>query len=515
MEKTPEIRSGFGQPTKSYLIPIVLAAMILVAFILRIRFIDDVHHVGEVQYRSFLITRSMYFSLSDSIPAWQREANANSLHNLSYWNLVVREPTITEVLTAAGYAILGREDTRIARLLTIVYWLIGSLFLYRIARTWVVAESALLATAYFLFIPLGIILSLSFQADSLMIMMFMVSLFAIIQYSREQTWRKLIIAAVLTAFALFVRPLVLFALSGAFLALTVQQGRGIRNWLDQKNLVFFGISSIPIIFYYLYQIMVTQNLMQQAEVSFIPLLLFTRDYWRDWMLTTINAVGLGPLLAAAIGIPLANRRDHRAVLIGLWAGYIIFCLLFSYHIRFAAYYHLQLVPIVALSFASLVSIIAVQIRTIKLAWYGLLLYVGAMLLLFYINYRAINHTITTSPGVESKEVAAEIGGLVQHSSRVVYIASYYGWPLEYYGEMTGTYWRRSISDLDSAFGFDRRASVEERLERLWFTPEYFVITDMQEYRTHHGDLRDYLEENCRLLKEKEEFIIYSSCDPIE
>jgi hypothetical protein len=488
----------------------ILATMVMLAFVLRVWYLDSSHHVAEVQYRSYLITRSMYFNLSDSIPEWRRQANRNSIENLTEKNLVAREPPITEFVTVAGYKVYGREDIRVARLLTTIYWLIGAIFLYKTVRRWETTEAGLVAAAYFLFIPLGVILSISFQADALMMMLFIMSLFALLRYVDKPSSSTLLVAAALSGMTFLVRPLVIFTVSAAFIVLSLYRARGFRH-LFKTNLVFFGISCTPIVLYYGYQIFISGHLMEQVEVSFIPGLLFTWHYWRDWLLTVVGAIGLFPLLAAIIGIPLTRRPDLRALLIGLYAGYFVFCLVFSYHIRYAYYYHLQLIPIVALSFTPLVTGLLNYIRTNQQKWYWSSFYVAALLLLMIANLADVHRSILYSSNIESREVAKTVGDFVQHSDKVVYIASYYGWPLEYFAELSGTYWPRSISDLDAAFKRQNPISVQERLDRLWFTPEYFVITDLQEYINHHSDLKEYLETNCRVLTQHVQYLIYDSC----
>ena len=508
MQENFEDCSDINYSHKRFLIPGIFVAMIFFASILRISYFDDSRHVAEVQYRAAIIARSIFFYFSNSIPEWRQEVNTNSLQNLP-----LKEPAITELLTAIGYKVLGQEDLRIPRLLTSVFWMIGSYFLFKIAKDMVSREGAIVATAYYLFVPLGVIVSTSFQPDSLMIMVFMISIYAILRYIKEPTWQKLIIAAILSGFAILVKPFVLFAISGTFLGLSSNRNKGFGHLLDKRLILFFVASYIPIIFYYGYEIYITGQLTKQAEVSFLPQLLFTKGYWKDWMQTAVNAIGLAPLLAAFIGIPMTPKRALRAMLIGLWGGYIIFCLVFTYHIRYAGYYHIQLIPIVALSFAPIVPVLTRHINRLNNRWYWSLFYIAAIFLLFLLNFREINNSIRSTADIERKEVAEEIGEIVHHSARTVYIASYYGRPLEYYAELTGTYWPRSVSDTDSVMGRNQVLSVEERLEKLGFVPEYFVITAMKEYYTHHYDLKGYLNENCQLVKESDQFIIYTSCVP--
>jgi hypothetical protein len=502
-----ERKQGTPYAHARYLVWGTLALILLFAFAIRVNYFGKSHHVAEVQYRSALLARSFYFNMTASIPEWRRQANVSSVQNF-----LTREPSITELLTAIGYKLLGGEDLKIPRLLTSVFWIMGGFFLYKIGRDWVSSEGAIVAAVYYLFIPLGVILSISFQPDSLMIMMFVVSLYAILQYYEKPAWNMLIVAAILSGFAILVKPLVFFAITGAFLGAALYQSKFSRQIINRQLIVFFTVGYLPSALYYGYGIFFTGDLMRQVEWSYLPQLLLTKAYWMDWMQIAIDVVGLTPLLAAVISIPLIRRGVFRASLMGLWGGYILFCLVFTYHIRYAGYYHAQLIPIVALSFTPLASLIASQIRQTSNRWYWSLLYVGAAVLLLFINLRNINQMIWSSSNIESRDVAEEIGEIVGHSQRVVYIASYYGIPLEYYAELTGAYWPRKISDHDATLGRDRSLSVEERLKNLGFVPEYFVITAMTEYDTHHEDLKDYLTKNCRLVTKSDHFLIYNSCD---
>ena len=111
---------------------------------------------------------------------------------------------------------------------------------------------------------------------------------------------------------------------------------------------------------------------------------------------------------------------------------------------------------------------------------------------------------------ESAEVAQEIGRIVNHSDRVVFLARYYGQPLQYNGELTGAYWPRPVT-----YYLVRRdepeLTVDQRLDALGFVPEYFVITDFGEYEKHHNDLKQYLVDQCIAVAGNDRYLIYGNC----
>ena len=70
---------------------------------------------------------------------------------------------------------------------------------------------------YYLFVPMGIIISRSFQPDSLMMMLFLASLYLVIGYFETLSMKQLLLAAAVTSVTLLLRPLVLFSIFCAFL----------------------------------------------------------------------------------------------------------------------------------------------------------------------------------------------------------------------------------------------------------------------------------------------------------
>ncbi len=208
---------------------------------------------------------------------------------------------------------------------------------------------------------------------------------------------------------------------------------------------------------------------------------------------------------------MVRKGWPRSLLIGLWTGYAIFCLVFTYHIRFADYYHLQLIVVVALSFSPLIILIVNHLRRLSNRWYWWLPVCGTLLLVLLFDVREVKRRLAACRGFESEQVAQEIGEIVDHSSYVVYLAPYYGMPLEYYGELSGVYWPRGTAQRTSGHSENRELGITERIHALDFPPEYFVITDFDEFGNHHVDLKQFLVDHCSLTAKNDHYLIYSAC----
>jgi hypothetical protein len=543
----PFLSSFFDQNRR--LLWLTMSILFIAAFGVRVYYFDASRAVGEVQYRSAVIARAFYFERVGTIPEWRKEVNLSLLNRFED-----REPPVTEYLTSIFYWIAGGEHLWLARSITTFFWLVGGMFLFLIARYITTTDGAIFATAYYLFVPIGIFLSTSFQPDSLMMMMYLVSIFTIILYAKRSSMNRLVLTAFVSGLSILVRPLIIFALFTSFIFLTLSQLVGSINNKFNKGTIDIDDKRFPIIgqfrtsyfknalksseiwrktlfdmsifstvvlvigvLYYVYGIFVAgKGLDTQAEFSIAPSLLTTRDYWHGWLLTVTTAIGYMPLVLSIVSIPLLRPGNSRVLLIGLWTGYIIFCLVFTYHIRFASYYHSQLIPIVAIPLGWFAAILFNNLRVVIQNWRWWIPVIISIILVALFTARDVRSFFNNQAPIESQQSAWEIGELVNHSTNSVLIASYYGRPLMYMAEISGTYWPRSItSDQLIRDPGSEENSVQERIDSLGFDPEYFIITNFSEYYGHHDDLRDYLLKHCNPLVESNEYLIYHECSSSE
>lgn len=456
-------------------------------------------------YTSAILARDFYFQRTASVQEWRKE-----IAHTTRQNQPILEPPVTELLVSVTYQAVGREQLWLARLLTSSFWLVGGVFLYKAVRTVSSTDAAVFATAYYLLVPLSILLSRSFQPDSLMMMLFLISLFCLIRYYERPTGLKLVVAASISGLTLIYRPLVVFTLFGAFTALAIHQKGTWKRVIDRQYLVFAAISLLPAILYYGYGIAIGQFLDWKVETSFRPYLLLRRAFWEGWLGLAVMAVGHTALIAALLGVPMLRRGFTRALVVGLGIGYIVFGLAFTMHIHTHGYYHAQLIPIVAFAFGPVVTLIANRLKQNSDRWYWRLAVVGALVLAVFFSFLEVRSRVGAQV-FESVETAKRIGEIVNHSSRVVYLARYYGLPLQYNGELSGAYWPRKITYWFYRRADERELSIGKRLDALGFSPEYFVITDFAEFDEHHTDLKEYLVGNCSLVAESRQYLIYEAC----
>jgi hypothetical protein len=71
-------------------------------------------------FRSAIFSRALYFEHASDIEPWRREIARATLNNQP-----TLEPPVTEWLASLAYRMVGREDPRLARILTCTFWLVG------------------------------------------------------------------------------------------------------------------------------------------------------------------------------------------------------------------------------------------------------------------------------------------------------------------------------------------------------------------------------------------------------
>ena len=420
---------------------------------------------------------------------------------------------MTEWLVSLVYTLTGEEDIRVARILGSIFWLAGGWFLFRLAGLLVSTEAAVAALAYYLFMPMSVLLSRSFQPDALMMLMFLASLLATARYHEGPSGGRLALASLLAALTVLHRPIVLFGLVGSFAVprLLLDDPRKARTW---KPILVYGLTSVlPALVYYAYETIVAGRFSNQLEISFQPHLWGQPKYWAGWLELAVWTAGVPALVASVIGFRMLGSGLPRAMLAGLALGYVVFGLLFTMHIHTHGYYHAQLIPLVGIASSPVVVLLVRWLAEVRLRWLKWLT-IAALAGLAVLWWRHDVNEAMDRPQLIPEAVAREIGALVQHSDRVVFVARYYGVPLQYRAELTGTFWPRSVSGIPARDRPGSPLTVAERLDGLGFDPEYFVITFFREYERNHRDLAEYLEGNCVLKARTDRYLVYERCRPL-
>src|SRR5574341_241219 len=140
---------------------LVTTLLILFGFGFSVRLFDltdlplDFHPTRQLL--SALKARGMYYQSTRGLPEWQRKMAVQQ------WKTRAEvEPEVLEHLVAFTYHFTGVE-LWIGRVYSSLFWLAGGVFIFLLIQELVSSDAAVIGTAYYLFVPYGVIASRSFQ----------------------------------------------------------------------------------------------------------------------------------------------------------------------------------------------------------------------------------------------------------------------------------------------------------------------------------------------------------------
>jgi hypothetical protein len=246
-----------------------------------------------------------------------------------------------------------------------------------------------------------------------------------------------------------------------------------------------------------------------------------------WLVT-----GYVAILGALLGVLLSRKGLPRALLIGLWSGYLLFGLTFSHHISTVNYYSLQLIPVVALSLGPIADLVIEHLkqtvgpnRAGKLGArsYGRAIVAAlsvAVLILSAAGNRDRTDWLLAEQDRASSYVVTsqEIGKAVNHSrhtlvlfghyiSNAYYPEPNYAYAVMYHGRFLGDEWPYPIK---SGMSQERESSAEELFYRRYrrHPPEYFVISKGWWNREETKGLRAFLSKNFPVAAQGDTYIVF-------
>ncbi len=532
MDESP--RSLFGRYHTLALLVIFIAA-------LGIRLYDltdlplDFHPTRQLF--SALKARGMYYETLTDAPAQQREF-AIQQGKLR----ATIEPEILEKLTVFTWKFTG-EQLWVARIYSSLFWLIGGIFLYLLARDLfgnadskeenkkeireirpirvirVPTDAALFTAAFYLLLPYAVIASRSFQPDPLMAALLVAFWWAVNRWSHSLTptsrpitqyairntqhatffWLYVLLASLLGGLAIFIKLNAAFFVIGGALGATLGRA-SVRDILRNKQVwIMAALGILPGLGWVVYGLS-RGFLGQQFGGRFMPELFLSPNFYLGWAGMLDNVLGLFPFALALLGLLLVDSKPTRTFLLGLWAAYFAFGIFFDYHISTHDYYSLPLVPIAALALTPLADALVTQIANLRYKIFAASILTLCLLAALWTSRAALK-------SVDYRPQAAfwnQIGETVR-GHRVVALTQEYALPLAYWGWTGAANWPDS-SDREYHALRGGGQTVEKYFDRLTKNKDLFLVTDLADLK-RQPDLQERLS-RFAIFAEGDGYIIY-------
>lgn len=404
----------------------------------------------------------------------------------------IYEPPVLQYLVALSYRVVGSEHLWIARIWTSLFWSLGGLALFLLGKRLFSTPAALFALAFYLFQPFGITASRSFQPDPLMVALILWAAWALVNWADRPTWKHALIAGIICGLALFVKVTAAFALIGIALAVVLAAFGWKRVWKQLQVWVVAGLAALPAFLYYILGLGTrSSGYFSYWSLSFWKLFL-KPSFYGDWLQLVDSILGLVVLVLALVGVLLA-KPPARRFLLGFWGGYVVYMLAFPYQITTHEYYHLQLVPLAALSLASLAEMIFERAGKLgglpRLAFAAVLVIAAAYPLwssvrvMQYYDYR---------PEAEGWK---RMGQMLPRDGSMIGLVHDYGFPLSYYGGVAVSAWPAQYDlEMRALRDSQNNAAFESVFKERTAGYRYFLVTLLSDLDAQ-PELKNWLAEH--------------------
>lgn len=459
------------------------------------------------QLRGAIVARGLYYRMLPDADPERREMA------IAFKDTIGRyEPPILESLVAVTYRLIGGEHLWVARIYSSLFWVIGGVFLFLLAKRMTSLEAALVALGYYLFLPFAVQASRSFQPDPWMVMWIILTAYSLYRWADTPNWKWALLAGLFGGMAILVKVVAAYLLAGGAIAV-IWHSLGIKRAVKYPQVwVMGGLMVLPAAFYYLLLNLGATSSYAEGWVFSLAHLLLDPGFYVRWLSFLSKLVGLAVVFLSLIGVLISSPRS-RALMLGLWIGYGIYGLTLPYQMYTHNYYHLQLVPVIALSLAPLVQLLANESRLQARPWqYGIILV--AIVAMAYSLWVARSEM--ASKDYRREPVYWEqLSSLLPDDGKIVALTQDYGYRILFYG------WRRvSLWPSQAELNLSKlRDKGGEKAFETFFSSriegkDYFLVTSLSQLKSQPS-LQQRLRNHFPLLRQGDGFLLYDLKHPLD
>jgi 4-amino-4-deoxy-L-arabinose transferase-like glycosyltransferase len=416
------------------------------------------------QLRNALVARAIYYA---GLP--QADPSTRNLTESFRRAVGQYEPPIFETIVGQTFRVTGGESFAIPRIYDTAFWLVAGVALFSLSRRIASPVAALISLTYFLVLPFAVQASRSFQPDPLMTAAFVIAIYGLFRWTESREWKWAIFGALFAGLAVLVKVVIVFLLIGGAIALVLAT-LGRRFWRSPQVWAMAALMGLPATGYY-----VLAQPARSSEYFFawtvdLIRLITSVHFYADWLGFVGSLVGLTTILLSLIGTCFAPIKT-RWLLVGLWAGYLMYGLALPFQMFTHSYYHLQLVPVIALGLLPVAEVLIARARELTRVWQVAML-LPVLALMVYEGW-AVRSVLVAEDFSDSPAFWESIGRAIPENADVIALTQDYGFDLMYWG------WRRvELWPLNTNLSQFRNSErdLAARFEALTAENRYFLVT---------------------------------------
>ncbi len=494
---------------RPWLWKIFLAAALLAAFGLRMINLQNppLDFASTRQLFSALKARGIYYEYVTNVPAATRNLA------IALGNVGIVEPPLMENIVAQTYRLTG-EHLWIARIYSSFFWVIAGLALFLLIREFASTSAAMIGTLFYLFVPFGVIASRAFMPDPLMVCLIIFTLWALFRWQNTSSWKWAILFGLFAGAALFVKNLSSFIIVGGF-AGVILGARGLKRSIRDLQVWVMGVLLVlPVAIYSLYGIL-KLNMASQFALRFFPKMWVDPAFYFRWAYTVNFNIGWTAVLLAALSIFLADPKRERPLLIGMWVGYLLFGMAFSYYFFTHDYYQLSFIPVVAISMAPGLRVFFERFFEHSPGFFPRLVLAVVVLIGIAIPTWYVHDQIVGSSYYDQSAFWASIGDKLGHTDGkdVIGLTEDYGYRLNYWGWQGGDNWFTS-ADIGLRYLAGQNVDLLQNFKNDTAGKKYFLVTLFGEL-DKEPTVKDLLYKDYPIYAQGKYYVIFDLQHPLQ
>jgi hypothetical protein len=484
-----------------------LATALLASFGLRMINLKDppLDFASTRQLFSALKARGIYYQYVTNVP----EATRNQAISLGDVGIV--EPPVLENIVAQTYRLTG-EYLWIARIYSSFFWVIAGLALFLLIREFASTSAAMVGTLFYLFVPFGVVASRAFMPDPLMVCLIVFTLWALFRWQNTASWKWAIAFGIFAGVTLFVKNLSSFVIVGGF-AGVILGSRGLKRSIHDLQVWIMGVLLVlPVGIYTLYGVL-KLNMAGQFALRFFPKMWIDPAFYFRWAYTVNFNIGWAAVLLAALSIFLADSKRERPLLIGLWVGYLLFGMAFSYNFYTHDYYQLSFIPVVAISMAPGLRLFFERYFEHSPGLFPRLVLTVIVLIGVAVPAWDARDLIVQPNYYSEPKFWAEIGDKLGHDGGVVGLTEDYGYRLAYWGWQGADNWFTS-ADIGLRYLAGQNVDLIQTFKHDTAGKKYFLVTMFGEL-DKEPTVKDLLYKDYPIYAQTDEYVIFDLQHPLQ
>lgn len=489
----------------SHWITICIVSLFVIGTGLRLIDLTDppLDYFPQRQLRAAIIARGIYYRLLPSADPTLRD-QAVYLEN----TMDPREPSVFEGMVALTYLVSGGEYLWIARVYAILFWLLGGVALYLLAKRITSAMAAIAALVFYFFLPWSVIFSRIFQPDLIMVMLTLWTAYSLYRWSETPSWKWTILTGLLAGLATYIKLPAIFPIGLMFISITLATLGFKKAIASLKVWVMLLLFIVPPAIYYLFIIPGSSQEWLSFTLSLVNKWI-QPSFYIQWIIFAGGLVDLGIAFVSFVGVWLLPKKP-RLIALSLWLGYLLYGLAFPYHITTHEYYSIPLIPAIALSLAPLAHIFFAKLKNQD----NLAKWVVALVIVFSLAYSGwISRSIMLGKNYRNEAIGwQQLSQVLPKEGHLIGITHEDGYRIAYYDWRHVTPWPYNAQDEQELGTIDPMVQFSTLFKKATGGQDYFIVTMFAQFDSLTL-LKNYLYDNYPIYSDGDGYLIFNLSQP--